>query len=81
MGADDLAVMSSRIVLTSNLKEPGYMALEFVPENRALVTREQAIASGAKRYFTGEPCSRGHVVERNVNSGACVECARENAAK
>ena len=80
MGADDLAVMSSRIVLTSNLREAGYMALEFVPENRPLVTREQAIASGAKRYFTGEPCSRGHVAERSVSSRGCVECLKENAA-
>lgn len=57
------------------------MATEFIPENRPLVTIDEAIASGSKRYFTGEACSRGHIAERNVNSGACVECSRESAAK
>lgn len=57
------------------------MASDLIPEIRSLVTREQAIASGSKRYFTGQACSRGHISERNVNTDACVECARENAAK
>jgi HNH endonuclease len=57
------------------------MATETIPEIRPLVTREQAIASGEKRYFTGEACSRGHIAERNVNTDACIECSRENAAK
>lgn len=57
------------------------MASDLILENRPLVTREQAIASGSKRYFTGEACSRGHIAERNVSSKACLECAKENAAK
>jgi hypothetical protein len=57
------------------------MATELLPENRPLVTRDQAIASGDKRYFTGKPCSRGHIAERNVSSKGCLECVKENAAK
>lgn len=31
----------------------------------------------SKRYFTGKPCKRGHIAERHVTGGACVECKRE----
>ena len=31
----------------------------------------------AKKYFTGKPCIRGHVVERLVSNHACIECALE----
>ncbi len=34
-----------------------------------------ARALGLKRYFTGKPCSFGHVAERAVASRACVDCA------
>ena len=63
------------------LTGPGKMASDLILENRPLVTREQAIASGSKRYFTGEVCSRGHIAERIVSSHACLECSKENAAK
>lgn len=29
------------------------------------------------RYFTGKPCTNGHVAERYVANDACVECNRE----
>jgi 5-methylcytosine-specific restriction endonuclease McrA len=35
----------------------------------------------SKRYFTGKPCSRGHVAERYVSSNGCVECAALLARK
>lgn len=28
------------------------------------------------RFYTGVPCAKGHVVERLVSSGECVECKR-----
>jgi hypothetical protein len=28
------------------------------------------------RFFTGEPCMRGHIAERWVSTGACLECAK-----
>jgi hypothetical protein len=40
-------------------------------------TREEAKAQGAKEYFTGKPCSRGHVAPR-ITAGACTECRRED---
>ena len=40
-------------------------------------TRAEAKAAGATHYFTGEPCSRGHVAPRKTK-GTCVECMRED---
>lgn len=38
--------------------------------------RSEAKAAGNLRYFTGKPCSRGHVEERMTSSGQCLACAR-----
>lgn len=43
----------------------------FVPAERA-----QAIARGAVRYFTGQPCPEGHKAERYTLNGYCVVCQR-----
>lgn len=43
--------------------------------------RAEAKAIGAPRYFTGNPCPKGHVAERNTRDGSCVECQREHSAK
>jgi hypothetical protein len=47
------------------------------PERRA------AIVAGYPRYFTAEPCHRGHDGSegRYASSGMCVECLRENSRK
>ncbi len=50
------------------------MADESLPEARAVVTRKEAVSSGAKRYFTGKPCCRAHISERIVSSRKCLEC-------
>jgi len=42
------------------------------PNNRA-----DAKTTGAKFYFTGQPCSRGHVALRKTK-GSCVECVKED---
>ena len=42
-------------------------------------TRKEATATGAKFYFTGEPCVRGHVALRKTK-GSCVECLKEDWA-
>ena len=36
-------------------------------------TRAEAMALGAKYYFTGEPCKHGHIAPRKTK-GACLEC-------
>jgi hypothetical protein len=38
-------------------------------------SRAEAKATGAKHYFTGEPCKHGHVAPRKTK-GACTECLK-----
>jgi hypothetical protein len=38
-------------------------------------TRAEAKQSGAKYYFTGEPCKHGHIALRKTK-GVCVECLK-----
>lgn len=46
-----------------------------------LVPKSVAKERGHKRYFTGIPCGCGHVVERQVSDGDCVECRRLRRAE
>ena len=46
-----------------------------------IVTQEQALATGKTRYFTGEPCKRGHISERFSINGACIACQNKKRAK
>lgn len=43
--------------------------------------RKAARLTGAKRYFTGVPCLRGHVAERFVSTKACTRCAGESRSQ
>jgi hypothetical protein len=38
--------------------------------------RKEAKLRGDLRYFTGKPCKHGHVAERHVSNGMCLECAK-----
>lgn len=40
-------------------------------------TRKEAKLLGATHYFTGEPCTRGHIALRKAK-GSCVECVKED---
>lgn len=35
---------------------------------------KEAREAGSSRYFTGNPCSKGHVAERLTRNATCVEC-------
>jgi HNH endonuclease len=50
------------------------MATDTNAQVRPIVTRAQAKASGAKRYFTTKPCPANHISERWVSTGGCVAC-------
>ena len=41
-----------------------------------IISRQEAISRGLKRYFTGKPCNHGHIAERIVSNSRCFECAR-----
>lgn len=46
-----------------------------------IISRAEAKAKGLTRYHTGRPCKRGHVVERQVTNGICIECRKAKDAK
>ena len=43
-------------------------------------TRAEAKAAGATHYFTGVPCTHGHIAPRKTK-GVCVECVKAETAK
>ena len=45
-------------------------------EVRPVISRSDALANGFKKYFTGKPCSRGHLAERKTVNHGCLECSR-----
>lgn len=53
-----------------------------IPEEYAHLprTRQEAKERGAAEYFTGVPCSRGHIAPRRVK-GVCRVCGREDDAE
>jgi hypothetical protein len=42
-------------------------------------SRDEAQNNGLVRFYTGVPCKRGHLSERFVSNGACVECVNRIA--
>lgn len=41
-----------------------------------IINRAEAQAAGIGKYYTGEPCLRGHVAPRYTQSGTCCQCLR-----
>lgn len=41
------------------------------------ISLAEANTAGLTKYFTGNPCKRGHIVERFTKNKTCVECDRE----
>lgn len=42
-----------------------------------LTSRKDAKKLRLKRYFTGKPCKRGHVDERQTSNNTCLSCSRQ----
>lgn len=40
-----------------------------------LIKRKEARRQGLIKYFTGNQCIRGHISERYVTTGNCIECS------
>lgn len=41
-----------------------------------IITARQAFDNGLTRYFTGKECCHGHLAERMISNGSCVECLK-----
>jgi hypothetical protein len=46
-----------------------------------IITRQQAIEKGLKHYYTGIPCSNGHLSKRNVKNSMCCYCNNTTEGK
>ena len=46
-----------------------------------IISRKEALKKGLSTYFTGKPCNRNHISERNTINRNCRECVNENAIK
>lgn len=66
-----LEAMIEDIVRDSNKASP----VVEEPQGPAVISRDEARAAGAIRYFTGQPCKHGHMAERYVTNTTCVTCA------
>jgi plasmid stability protein len=43
-----------------------------------IISRDDAISSNSRFYFTGKKCKRGHLSERHVSSRNCVQCKKDD---
>jgi 5-methylcytosine-specific restriction endonuclease McrA len=45
-----------------------------------IISKQDAKAAGLPKFFTGQPCKRGHVAARLVSNHHCIDCNREDDA-
>ncbi len=46
-----------------------------------LIDRKTAKLYGLKFYFTGNPCSKGHICARRSQCGGCFDCGKHHSAE
>lgn len=47
-----------------------------INREKGITIRSTAVAEGLSRYFTGIPCSKGHIEKRRTSDTKCMECVR-----
>ncbi|WP_262027131.1 endonuclease VII domain-containing protein [Microvirga sp. Mcv34] len=50
-----------------------------VRDRHGIVERWEALRNGLPRFFTGYPCNRGYVSERETKTGKCLACSEADA--
>lgn len=53
---------------------PAPAAATSITHRYELISREDALARGLKRFYTGKLCDRNHRSQRYVSNGACIQC-------
>ena len=46
-----------------------------------MISRKDALEAGLKKYFTGIPCTKGHIAERAVGNWTCLSCKNDSVYK
>ena len=44
------------------------------------ISAREAFDKGLTRYFTGKECKKGHIAQRMISNGSCVECLKRETA-
>ncbi|WP_202049820.1 endonuclease VII domain-containing protein [Microvirga mediterraneensis] len=52
-----------------------------VRDRHKIVTRRDALAQGLPRYFTGYPCNKDHIAERDTKTEKCCQCWAEETER
>lgn len=42
-----------------------------------IIRRNEAIAQGLRKYYTGVECRQGHFAQRYTTTSSCVECVKK----
>lgn len=45
-------------------------------KKKKILLKSDAIVQGKMVFYTGKPCRAGHIAQRYVTSGRCIECIR-----
>lgn len=53
---------------------PYYCHGKVIDEDDFPDNKQTARSMGAKYYYTGRPCKRGHLALRRTQNGDCVQC-------
>lgn len=72
MAIKSLARTFARLVAAHAVDDP---SLVMLPETRA-----EAQAARSIKYFTGKPCTKGHVARRSTSEARCIACLNEWAS-
>lgn len=77
MGSPNLAL---RIALHGKVPKRRFYKLKFTKRQLAKLpkSRQDAMEHGARYYFTGRPCRRGHLAPYYTKHHSCMECNRES---
>lgn len=46
-----------------------------------VISKEEAISKGLKKYFTGEPCKKGHIAPISISQNRCWQCHLDSTNK
>ena len=65
-------VISTHWPLT--LTDDGASIMAYMPYEGPVVTHDEAVAKGLKRFFPRSTCSKGHISERFTSSYNCIAC-------
>lgn len=72
---------SPRLVLTSEGKFITISSSTYLYQDSKIsmkvISKQEAIEQGLKKFFTGKQCKNGHTSERHVHNGQCIQCKRD----